>query len=681
MRTLLLPGLACLLTACAVHGALSQSQATPPETPQQAATLQRAQAQAARSADPIDAAVATWLRLQLPAGGSATEIDHFLAAHPDWPGRALLGQRLQEALAAEPDDAVARGLCTTHRPMLPATLLRCALALGGPATTLPPGASVGAAGAPGQVMPPTLANLPASIVAAARADWAEGLDDAVQEAEFLRLFPIVPGPAEQWRRFDRQEWGGALAAAQRQIPRLPANLRPLAVDRLALHRGDADAEGLAASLHGDAAHDPALLLDRARWLRRHDQDDAALALWHADAAAAEQAAPAARRMAYWTERDALARDLLAAHRDTDALYLADDSIQDALAARVDVDFLVGWIELRRLHDPAAAAPRFAALTTSRSVITTSRGFYWLGRAMDAAWHPADAGTAYAQAARHPTSFYGQAALAKADGGHADSLPAALAALHDPAWSTGDAVAYAGQDLARAAAFLVACRDPHHARLFLLRLDQTTTTETGHALGAGFAIRLGLPDVAVAIARASGRQGLVLPATGWPMPYVPPASASLPPGLALAVMRQESSFDPAIVSPAGAIGLMQLMPATARQVSGGAVGADALGDPVLNMQTGTTYLSSLLQRFGGREPYAIAAYNAGPNRVQQWIATTGPGADGSATSEATIDWIEQIPFAETRNYVQRVLESKAVYRQRSAGGAAARIAMVSQVPTH
>ena len=670
-----MPGLACLLAACAVHGAMSQAGPSPASGPQaagpQAATARLAQAQVVRSADPVDAQVATWLRLQLPDGGAASEIDAFLQTHPDWPGRAALSQRLQDALAAEPDDAVARTLCNAHRPTTPATLLRCALAIAGPATTLPPAARAGA-----QAMPLALANLPATVVAAARADWTEGLDDPLQEAEFLRLFGSVPGPADQWQRFDRQEWSGALAAAQRQVGRVPADLRPLALARLALRRGDSGGAGLAAALHGEAAGDPALVLDLARWLRRHDQDDAALELWRDRAQAAEQGARPARMAAYWTEREALARDLLAAHRDADALHLADDPLQAAPALRLDRDFLAGWIELRRLHDPASALAHFAALTGSRSVITNSRGFYWLGRTLEASGRPADASTAYAAAARHPTSFYGQAALSKLASGRVDMLPAALAALHDPAWSSGDAVAYAGQELARAAAFLVGCRDPHHARLFLLRLDQLTASDTGHALGAGFAIRLGLPDVAVAIARSAGRQGLVLPASGWPVPYAPPASPALPPGLALAVMRQESSFDPAIVSPAGARGLMQLMPATARIVSGGAVGADELGDPLLNMQTGTTYLATLLQRFAGREPYAIAAYNAGPNRVQQWIAANEPGADDAATSEATIDWIEQIPFAETRNYVQRVLESQSIYRDRAAAAAGARIAMVS-----
>ena len=668
--------LACLLAACSVHGAQSQAQlpATAHAGPVQAATLQLAQAQATGSADPVATEVATWLRLQIEGGGTASEIDGFLRAHPDWPGRAQLGQRLQEALGAEPDDGVARDLCTTHRPTIPASLLRCANALGGPATTLPPAAVVR-----GQAVPLTLANLPAPVADAARADWVDGLDDPVQEAEFQRLFGAVPTPSDQWRRFDRQEWSGALAAAGRQLPRLPAALRPLAMARLSLHRGDASGPGLAAALHGDPAQDPALALDLARWLRRHDQDDAALALWRGSTLAAEQAAPDAHRPAYWNEREALARDLLATHRDAEALAVADDSLQDAATARLDRDFLVGWISLRRLHDPATAAARFATLPAgSHSVITTSRGFYWLGQALDASGRAADATTAYQAAARYPTSFYGQAAISRlAAGGNAQAtLNSALAALHDPPWSSGDALAYAGQELARAAAFLVACRDPHHARLFLLRLDQLTTTDTGHALGASFADGLGLPDVAVAIARNAGRHGLVLVRSGWPAPYAPPPSPALPPGLALAVMRQESSFDAAIVSPVGARGLMQLMPATARQVSGGLVDAAALGDPAINMQTGTTYLASLLQRFGGTEPYAIAAYNAGPARAQQWSVANTPAADASPGSAATIDWIEQIPFAETRNYVQRVLESQAIYRDRDPVPGA-RIALASQ----
>nr|WP_280527486.1 lytic transglycosylase domain-containing protein [Gluconacetobacter azotocaptans] len=187
----------------------------------------------------------------------------------------------------------------------------------------------------------------------------------------------------------------------------------------------------------------------------------------------------------------------------------------------------------------------------------------------------------------------------------------------------------------------------------------------------------MPDVAVAIARRAGREGIALLQSGWPSPtfpdpFLPPSGDTLPPGFVMAVIRQESGFDPAIVSPAGAYGLMQLLPGAARDVTrqtrmaGGPVTGATLIDPVLNMRIGTAYLSRLMQKFGGAIPYVLAAYNAGPHRADQWLAQLGDPAKGNPTggtptSDAMLDWIESIPFAETRGYIQRVEESMAIYQ--------------------
>ena len=627
-----------------------------------AAILQTAQQAAASAPDPVAGKLAVWLRAQLPNAASAGEIDAFLRANPDWPGRGVLNQRLQQALALEPDDDVARALCAAHRPDTTLSLLRCASALSGPGVLPPPGAA--------PALPLSVAGLPAAIVSAASAAWVAGIDDAAQEAEFLRVFGPLPTPADQWRRFDRQDWGGAAAAAARQVARLSGPDMPLASTRVALRRGDPGADGLAAALRGTAAANPEMLLGLARWLRRHDRDDEALALWHGRALIAEGVVGSARRPAFWNEREALAREMLGRRRDADALFLAEDAVQTDQAVRLDAYFLIGWIELRRLHAAPDAARHFAELTTaSRSVITTSRGFYWLGRALDEQGNAAAARDAYAQAALRPTSFYGQAAIALLSPGDDAAVADPIRRLRDPGWTGDEAIRFAGLELARAATLLVAWNDLPHARAFLLRLDEHADNDRDHALGAGFADRLGLPDVAVAIARGAGRRGLVLAGSGWPTPYAPPSAPGLPAGLALAVMRQESSFDPAIVSPAGAHGLMQLMPSTARTVSAMPVSAATLADPAANMAIGTAYLDGLLKSFDGRVPYAVAAYNAGPNRVRQWLQQGDPppaAAPGdAATSTGMIDWIELIPFPETRNYVQRVLENQTVYRVRTA----------------
>jgi soluble lytic murein transglycosylase len=182
------------------------------------------------------------------------------------------------------------------------------------------------------------------------------------------------------------------------------------------------------------------------------------------------------------------------------------------------------------------------------------------------------------------------------------------------------------------------------------------------LTAAFATRIGMPNGAVWVARRLGRDGVMLPEMGWPMPFSPPAPPD--PAFSLGIMRQESNFDIAAVSPSGARGLMQLMPPTAAEMAkllGMPASIPALTlDAAANMRLGTAYLRDLMDRFGASLPLAAAAYNAGPRRVTEWLASNGDPRVGPIDM---VDWIELIPIGETRNYVQRVLENTVIYRAR------------------
>jgi soluble lytic murein transglycosylase len=433
----------------------------------------------------------------------------------------------------------------------------------------------------------------------------------------------------------------------------------LAAARLALRRGDPTALDFLPAVPQSLRADPTLLLAQARYLRRSHADSAALDLWRSVLPQAEAASPAAQRGAFWVERDALSRNLLAAGDAESAYFLADDAALPPDQA-VESRFLAGWIALRRLRDPAQARPHFQALAAgARSAITQARAFYWLARA---APDPAAAARAYAQAAAWPLTYYGQQAL-RAGGASAQDVATRIVAIGDPPVSAAAQMAFDATELARAAGILVAWDDPRRAADFLLQLVQKPADDADLALAARLALRLGLPDVAVQAARLAGRDGVVLAASGWPASVQPPVGPVQAP-LVLGLIRQESSFDPQIVSAAGAHGLMQLMPQTAQQLARGLhVAAGPLSDPGVNMRLGTAYLAALLEKFGGVVPYAVAAYDAGPRRVQDWIAANG---DAAATGDpaAMIDWIEQIPYAETRNYVQRVLEGAAIYAART-----------------
>ena len=621
-------------------------------------------AAASEPADAVATRLTMYLRLLEPNGGTAPEIAGFLDQNPTWPNRPLLLHRLEHAIATEPDPAVLAPLCRTIVLATAAALERC-----------------------GELGPPD-----PTLIAEARTAWIGGNDQPDAEAALQRHWGRWLSREDDWQRFDRLEGAGNLAAAQRVEPLLSPADQPLALARLALRQGAPDADALAARLSGAATADPQLLLDLARWLRRSDRDDDAMALWRTRGLAAEAAASPARLVAFWNERDALARDRLRDRRDDDALALADDRVQADPAKRLDSAFLVGWIELRRLHDPVAAEGRFAALLQADAVLTRSRGAYWVAQARLARGDAAGADEALRRAASFSTTFYGQLAAVRLQSPASGSAsgPATLGnpspgqniadiglnRLRNPGWTGAEAIRFAGLELARAAELLVSWNDPRHARAFLLRLDQSATGDADHALAADFANRLGLPDVAVAIARSAGRRGLVLLQSGWPMPFVPPSDdATLPPGLALAIMRQESSFDPQVTSPAGARGLMQLTAGTARDTAR-VLGRPeptptALFDPDTNMALGTGYLAALLTRYGGSVPYAVAAYNAGPRRVDRWLTDNGDPSRNLASHDADgqdrmVDWIESIPFAETRNYVQRVMENQIVYQAATSG---------------
>lgn len=601
--------------------------------------------------DDVAARLDSYLSLLSPEGGNIDAYLTFLDQQPSWPRRPAMLARVQALMAVAPadDEGVARACATLPLTAAPA-LVACAR-LGAP----PPG-----------------------IRESARQAWVAGIDRAADEGSFLAVFGADLTADDQWRRFNRQELDGHLDAARRQAGRLPPDRRALALARLALRTARVDSGavmGLSAlaTVSPALADDPVLVLDRLRWLRRTRQVDAAAALWPQSGMAAERRMPLP---AFWSERDTLAHEMLLTGQDRDALALTATTGDMSAAARTEADFLAGWILLRRLHDPAEAASRFKSLSASRSLITRSRGLYWTGRALEEAGDTVGARAEWDQAAALPGTFYGQMALSRLDGDTASPLlfpersgalvRGRLDAVSPPTWSDADTRRFEASDLVRAARILAGRGDLTHARDFVLMQDSRGNDAAAHEQAAMLALKLGMPDVAVAITRRAGRDGIALLPLGWPTPFAA-IEQGLPTGFVLAVIRQESSFDPAIVSPAGAYGLMQLLPEAARDVSRwaglatGTLTGASLTDPGLNMRIGTAYLSRLMRKFDGAIPYVLAAYNAGPHRADQWLTSVGDPAHADPTPAAMLDWIESIPFAETRGYIQRVEENMAVYQ--------------------
>lgn len=586
-----------------------------------------------------------WLSLVGSQHASAQEYADFLKTRPVWPRWQLLQTRMQQALAKETDPAVLARLCAQALTYGPA-LAQCQNQLGA-----------------------SDSGLSSHLAAEAKQGWMNGNDAPSAAAALAAAFPQAVTQEASWLRFNRQEKAGLLSAARQTVPYLGGSRQAQAQARLAFRANDAGAEALAASLPSSEAAEPYLTLDHLRWLRIQKRDAEAVALWKSAGVRAEAEA---RHPAFWRERDALARDLVQAGQNDDALYLANDTILTG-ANRLDAQFLSGWIALQKLHNPTQAEVFFRPLADSPSLITRSRGFYWLGRARQAAQDTASAQADWRKAASYPGTFYGQMAAAQLAGDEAtllapDHIPAgvtqALAAQRDQAPASGGN-RLAGSDLAQAAQLLVSWGDKPHARDFLMLLAQQLVSMSDRVALSDLSMRLGLPDVAVTVARQAGRNGVFLLHSGWPVAYEPPVT-SLPSGLVLGLSRQESNFNPDAVSSSNAIGLMQLKPATAGDMVGragvpaSAATASGLHNPENNMALGAAYLSYLQDKFGNIVPYMTAAYNGGPTRLNRWLAAAGDPARSGASQTEMIDWIESIPFSETRNYVQRVWENMTIY---------------------
>ncbi len=591
-----------------------------------------ADAFAAEMADPVGRKLVTYYRLLTPGGAGAAEIAGFMTANPDWPMPLILARRREAAVVAEPDDAAA--LLECDRPAMPMlsadALSRCADA----AARLGRGTDTDGF---------------------ARRAWRAAPADAASETRFMQHWGGSIRPVDQWARFDRLAWTDTVSAT-RQLARVDAADRPLGVARLALRRDDVSAMAIMAALPDPARSDPALMLERVKWLRRAGQDDDALALWIESGSAAEKAAGPEHEADFWAERNLLARRRLRQGDDAGAYALADAHAETRAEQVGDAEFLAGFVALERLHDRALATRHFQALADlSRAAITQARAHYWLGRTAGG-----DAGQAeYRLAAVYPSTFYGQLAAVALDNGTAD-LAARINAVRDPPADAARGLAYAGRELARAAIHLAGWGEPRRAGPFLLGLQEITPDPVDKALAGQLAAGFGLAQTAVALARRAGTQGLVPLQTGWPVAAEIPADAGVDPALALGVIRQESSFDVAADSPAGARGLMQLMPATAAATArklGLPVSVPNLVDPTYNIRLGTAYLRGLLDQYDNSVPMAVAAYNAGPRRVGEWVLANG---DPRTAGVDPIDWIELIPFNETRNYVQRVIENEVIY---------------------
>jgi len=586
----------------------------------------RGQAMAAR--DPALTKLIRWMELRRASSRSSfAEIVEFMAANPDWPGRHALRLRAEEAM---PSDMSDRDVIAWFQknPPLGAGKLRLAEAY----------ARTGQKTKADEIV---------------REAWVAGDFDVNQEKSFLLRYRDTIRTQDHWTRLDRMLWDGKTGAPYtRMLARVEPGQRALAEARMRLKTGAGGVDKAVAAVPANLQSDPGFLFERAKWRRMRGQNDDARSIL------IKPPSKLVRADLWWRETDYQARQAL---RDGDislAYKLAASHKPGDGKIQPDAEFFAGFVALRFLEDPKTALAHFKRLYEGvNSPISRSRGAYWAGRAAEAMKDGAGAKAWYTKAAEHLTTFYGQIAAGKLS----DNAPV-LAPDAKP--TPAEAQAFRRHELTRIVAILDEIGPNELFVAFSIALVERAKTPGERALALNHIRSLGRTDTAVAVARrVAFREGHILIEDGYPMITLPKGDR---PEAALihAVIRQESGFDQRAVSRAKAQGLMQLMPATAKIVSkelGLKYDMNGLTqNPSYNITLGSSYLNGLVNDFDGSYIAAIAGYNAGPGRIKRWLRDNGDIRKGEAD---VLDWIEQIPISETRNYVQRVLEALFIYRSR------------------
>jgi soluble lytic murein transglycosylase len=598
------------------------------------AALQAAQKQdwiAARAlADKGKSALAAkliqWMDLVRPGPGrSFGELAAFLNDNPKWPGQITLQVQAEKAMLPDyPADSVIAWF-GDRRPRTVEGTLQLARAL----------------------MDKGLKDAAADVV---RHGWIELDMDAADEALLLARYGDVLQPGDHQARLDRLLWAEQPEAAARMMDRVDPGHRAVAAARLALMTMNPEAGNLVATVPADLKGDPGLIYDLARWHRRNERYEAAAATL--DLLPVSTPRPAK----VWNEMEDAARRAFARGDLSMAYRLACNHGGDSGTEFSEGEWLAGWLALRFLDDRRTAYDHFTRLFGGVSTaISQARAAYWAGRAAEDLGEVALAQDWYARAAVHLTTYYGQLAAHKV--GKTEAL------TFDPAPkpTKGEIDAFAKNELVQAVRILAQLDQRDRVRTFMVRLNDLMITPGEERLLADLAVQIDRDDLAVMVAKKARQDGVQLISHLYPMHTVPGGNPEA--ALILAIIRQESEFSKDVVSPAGAVGMMQLMPSTAKRVAGKLkikFNSKRLVDDQFNIKLGRAYLGDLLHTFDGSYVLSVASYNAGPSRVQQWMQQYGDPRDSGVD---VVDWIESIPFDETRNYVQRVMENLQVYRNR------------------
>ncbi|MBR0914722.1 lytic transglycosylase domain-containing protein [Bradyrhizobium japonicum] len=589
---------------------------------------------AASISDPVARKLAEWIILRSEDNGATVErYRAFLSANPSWPSQTFLRRRLEAAMWDDRrDDSVAWSWFENESPVSAKgrfTLAKAMLARG------------------------DRANAERLV----REAWRSDPMSEETENNALDQFGALVTPGDQKARMDTLLYGSENEAALRAAKRLGAGYVALAKARIASVKKAPNARALLDAVPRELHNDPGFIFSKIQLLRREEK--------FAEAAQLMLSAPKDPNRLYnldewWIERRLLARKMIDTEEFRSAYLIARDA---ALPSRdiykTEQEFTAGWIALRFLNDPAAATQHFARIGVgSVNPTTLARAGYWQGRAAEAAGRQQEARNAYARAAEQSTSYYGQLARAKL------GLPQ-IELNSQPRGRGAERL-----EIVRAAHLLYELDEREMAIPVLADMGENGDPEALAGLGE-LTQRYSDARGMLLLGKAALNRGLPFDFYAYPVNGIPqftPIGPEVERSIVYAIARQESAFNPSVVSPAQAYGLMQVTPDAARYVCKRHGATYDLGrlknDSVYNATLGSAELGGLLEDYRGSYIMTFAAYNAGRGSVKKWVDRYGDPRDPKVDA---VDWVELIPFSETRNYVQRIMENLQVYRARFGGG--------------
>jgi len=589
----------------------------------------------------VNGAIQDWRRLRQSNGYAFADYARFILGNPDWPGETAMRRAAEKAMRPGENPATVLAFFQTDKPTSGTGWARLAESL-------------------------AVQGRGVEALAAAREGWAApGLSGADELALYQRFGGQLT-TADHDRRVDRLLIERDPQNAQRLLVSVSPVRRATFAARVAMQLRSPDVERQYNLVMGQVTTDAGLMQDRARYLREAGWDPAMRQLLARPHSFTYRPVDAEK----WYELLLSAAQGAANERQYALAYNIGRQVDDALPAGAQpalqpigvrddytsLTWLAGVSALRGLNRPADAVAMFDRYARGgRSLQVVSKGAYWAGRSASQAGRYAEATTYFSRAAAYPELFYGQLALERL--GRPVPVPTAGAVVPTPVQRQ----AFQTRRLVRALQALNAGGYRQEATLFVRALSESVNNDSDRLLAMELSNRIGRQDLAVWTARSARNDGAAFfVRQGYPnlsQQLADPALWSLAHG----ITRQESSFDRSALSGAGARGLMQLMPGTAAEQAGKmGYGYDAgrlTSDPAYNVMLGSAYFRRLLVQWNGSYPLAIASYNAGAGNVRKWINNNGdprrPGGD-------IVAWIEDIPFSETRGYVQRVLENTVVY---------------------